>query len=375
MKSSYLKFFALNFYLIIVFSSAYFKYSFFNNQILFFGSILILSFTIILIEYKKFLRISYSVTSIIIAIYLAFLINSIVYSNFNTDIFVSIILQMGIGLALFTNRNRLVFIAFNVLLFYQTISFFFNGNDMSELLVYSRNTISVYSIAIFTMYSIALHNKSLKDSKIRSNESYLMVTLTLATCILSVGRGGIITAFILFIFVVFNYVKVKKLIMIITSLTIVIAGLFYDLIIEYSNYIFLYSKFGLEGIETGRYEMYQSYYNGLNFVSLIFGKSPNDPGLIFIEEGYHNSYILMHMHLGIGVLIIFYMIYFTAKTFLKSNHLLLLGCILSISIRAFSDEHLIRGNYLQFGIIIALYCTALSIKKQTYNNKNLKLKT
>ena len=83
----------------------------------------------------------------------------------------------------------------------------------------------------------------------------------------------------------------------------------------------------------------------------------------------------MHMHLGIGVLIIFYMIYFTAKTFLKSNNLLLLGCILSISIRAFSDEHLIRGNYLQFGIIIALYCTALSIKKQTYNNKNLKLKT
>ena len=126
MKSSYLKFFALNFYLIIVFSSAYFKYSFFNNQILFFGSILILSFTLILIEYKKFLRISYSVTSIIIAIYLAFLINSIVYSNFNTDIFVSIILQMGIGLALFTNRNRLIFIAFNVLLFYQTISFFLN---------------------------------------------------------------------------------------------------------------------------------------------------------------------------------------------------------------------------------------------------------
>ena len=240
MKSSHLKFFALIFYLIIVFSSAYIKYGFFNNIILFFGSILILSFTLIFIEYKKFLGISYSVTVIIIALYLAFCINSIVYLNFNTDIFVSIILQMGIGLALFTNRNRLVFIAFNGLLFYQTISFSLDGMDMSELMVYSRNTISVYSIAIFTMYSIAHHNMSLKDSKIRSSEIYLMATLTLATCIFSVGRGGIITASILFIFVVFNYVKVKKLIIIITSLTIVLAGLFYDLIIEYSNYIFLF---------------------------------------------------------------------------------------------------------------------------------------
>ena len=365
----YLKFFVLNTYLIIVFSSAYIKYSFLNNIYLFFGALASLCFALILIEYNKYLRISYRVTAIIVAIYLSFLINSLVYSNFDRDIFVSIILQMGIGLALFTNRSRLIFIVFNVLLFSQTISFLFVGNDMSDLMFYSRNTISVYSLAIFAMYSIACHNSTARVEKNRRIEVQLMVMLTLATCILSVGRGGIITSLILFILVILNYVKVRKLILLVALYTLVVGGLFYDLIIEYANYIFLYSKFGIEGIETGRYEMYQSYYNGLNLWSLVFGKSENDPGLIFLEEGYHNSYILLHMHLGFGVLTIFHMIYVTARTFFKSNDLILLGCILAISIRAFTDEHLIRGNYLQLGIIIALYSTALSVKKQTHYYK------
>ena len=280
-------------------------------------------------------------------------------------------MQMGLGLALFSNRNRIIFIAFSCLLFYQTLSFFLNNNDLVDLMVYSRNTISVYAIASFTMYCIANHNRSLQDSKVRRNEIILMAVLTLVTCIFSVGRSGILSSFILLIFVVLDYSQVKKLFVLIISLTLLLTGLFSDFIIQSSSKIFLYTKFGIEGMETARYEMYQSYLSVLNFESLIFGKSANDSSLIFIEEGYHNSYILLHMYLGIGIFIIFYMIYFTAKTFLKSNHLILLGCILAISIRAFTDEHLIRGNYLQFGIIIALYCTALSIKKQFYKNRNL----
>ena len=371
MKLQYFKFFLLNFYLIIIFSSAYTKYGFFNDNFLFFASILTSSILLIFLEYKRFPVISRSITVLIIVLYASFFINSIAYNKFSTDIFFSIIMQMGLGLALFSNKSRIIFIAFSSLLFYQTLSFFINSNDLIDLMVYSRNTISVYAIASFSMLCIAHHNKSLKHSKNTRNEIILMAILTLVTCIFSVGRSGIVASFILLIFVFLEYVKVRKLVVIITSLIVVLAGISSDFLIDYFNQIFLYTKFGIEGIETARYEMYQSYLDVLNFKSLIFGKSANDVQLIFIEEGYHNSYILLHMYLGIGVFIIFHMIYFTARIFFKSNNLILLGCLLAISIRAFTDEHLIRGNYLQFGIIISLYCIALSIKKQFLKNKKL----
>ena len=197
-----------------------------------------------------------------------------------------------------------------------------------------------------------------------------MATLTFVISVMAVGRGGIIASFIILMFLFIELSKNKTTMIIIISISVLFIIFLQSKIYAIYGEVYSYTKFGIEGFGTERYNIYSSYLSSLDFNNIIFGSKSNEPEFVFWDGGSHNSYILTHMHMGLGVLGILYIILYSMTIFYKCREFVLLGIILSISVRAFSDTHLIRGNYLQFGIMIALYIIAIRIKKRSERIQN-----
>ena len=139
---------------------------------------------------------------------------------------------------------------------------------------------------------------------------------------------------------------------------------------EVSRSIYSYTKFGKEGLYSQRFSFYEYYANQIDIKTFLIGVSPDNPIFRILFISTHNSYILLHLHMGVGVFFLIYMLILSAVVFVKQRKLILFGCVLAIGIRAFTDTHLIRGNYLQFGIIVALFLMALSLRNDNKKRRS-----
>lgn len=297
----------------------------------------------------------------IIALFI--LINSL-YNNYLLSssfyYLLSFIAQIGVSLAIIKYRSWLIPATIIILLFVYIGNFYLQGLnhlELNEISRFSRNTFTVYSIALFVVFIFAFNEKSKKNFK------WLPLFISIILVFISfmvIGRSGIISSLIILLATIFKYHK--KIFLYTFSITVLVIPLFFliEILVIYESLISV-TNFGFLGFDTPRYHLYNIYLDSLDFYKVIIGSNVES----LMPEGYwggpHNSFISLHMHMGISFLLILFLIAIAIiKLFLKNQYYLLL-LLISIIVRAFTDDHLIRGNSLNFALLMSFYLVS---KKQ-----------
>jgi hypothetical protein len=273
---------------------------------------------IILTQYKvKFKSISYGISKVyLLTIFLSLFIifNSLFVRNqLLLGVLFNVVMGLIIGkyLALSKYANKIILLPFWFLVVYIFLKLFENQNP-NEVFIRSRNYISFFLIITVLPYYFTRIN-------LYKSVSIIPAFITLALCMYSLGRSGIISALLLF-FGVFLALKIKKRYK--KILGFIFLAIF---ILTFSYYLINFST--IDEIERiidtsswsdlgGRSTFFNNYYNNSNLFSFIFGMDTNVYKILNIG----GSYIPGHVHSSIlnfisvvGVCSIFFFIQLFGK--------------------------------------------------------------
>lgn len=184
------------------------------------------------------------------------------------------------------------------------------------------------------------------------------------------GRASLICIAVILIFcVAFRY---KKHLSISIFLTVGIIFYFWNDILVYYELSSLSSK----GVDTLRYQLWESYFSNLDFTSLMFGlETKNLPYLRDFGGNPHNSLLNFHYRMGLlGVsCLIFYIIKGWWKL-VKSNEYVILFFSVVLFVRNFTDTNLVAAtDFITFTLIFYPYYSkrinSISVLNEKTNNR------
>ena len=251
------------------------------------------------------------------------------------------------GIALFLLRRPLegfVF-PFTYLLFLFVVAYFtyyfYNGIDPNEIFLYaSRNVVSwlliVYSAIIYIV-----------SDKARLKIPVLPAVMTVIFSVMSYGRSGIISSFILLMGILLltfrENRKNSKFYILLTFLGILsmfflsnggdIGNTIYDI----SHYFHRLETQGLSD-SAGREYIWNTYINQMDMTRFLFGTNAKyDSSVITFDYNYHNSFMNFHASFGIvSIIFMFLMLWAMVKLFNRNNLLLLI--LITVILRSFTDD-------------------------------------
>ena len=125
-------------------------------------------------------------------------------------------------------------------------------------------------------------------------------------------------------------------------------------------------------METLRTFIYLSYLSSLDFSQIIFGGFEFDYNMNLWDGGIHNSFLLLHLETGLGVLVVLYFVFYSLVKFIIRGELILAACSLAILARAFTDTFIIRGGYICFAIIITLFIISKNLDRNKFKLNRIK---
>ncbi|MDB9402170.1 O-antigen ligase family protein [Microcystis aeruginosa CS-567/02-A1] len=291
----------------------------------------------------------YQLTGVLL---LGFLLNVLV-NNRESFLGSSNILS-NIGIALFLMRRSLAgFVSpFTYLLFGFVVAYFtyyfYNGIDPNAIFLNSsRNTVSwlliVYSVIIYIV-----------SDKARLKTQVLPAVMTFIFSVMSYGRSGIISSFILLIgillFTFYENRKNAKFYILLTFIGILFmfflsnGGDIGNTIYDISHYFHRLETKGLSDSD-GRDYIWNTYISQMNMTRFLFGTNPKyDSSVITFDSNYHNSFIGFHAVFGIAsIIFMFLMLRAMVKLFNRNN--LLLVMLIVLFFRAFTDSVLFFHTY------------------------------
>jgi hypothetical protein len=235
----------------------------------------------------------------------------------------------------------------------------------------SSNGIStVMLISCISLYIIRRFDKQEIDLK--------PALITLIISIWGIGRGGILSSFVLFLGLLFIKYNTKKIYI---YFILAISCSFFGIIYIYSDWFFdfalnnsFFSNAMIRFIERGgefsessaRSSMWENYFNNLDVFRIIFGVNvetdPWEDG-IQNEFNYHNSFINLHLQTGIiGILTIIILMFSLFNLFSNDKVLFLLLFVLIL--RSFTDTVIFFGRY----DFIVFYFIFIELKRKKYLN-------
>jgi hypothetical protein len=279
----------------------------------------------------------------------------------------SIVSSIGFGYSLLNYRHYIVPVVLLSYLYYMIIIQIVGGAtylELNELVRYSRNTFTVFGITLLLVLflSLGIH----RNTENRLTSKYLQLYGALIYLLIAysvIGRSGIITGVILLLSVVATTLG-RWWVLLLSSAIII----FY---FTYSDTINLYSfiantKFDYEGLDSPRYYLYNMYLDNIDITGFFLGLKVDDLMPYGYWGGAHNSFLSLHMFTGLSVIIIIVIISQTLVRFLKQRDYLFLFATLSLVIRSFTDDMIIRGNPLTLGLFISLYILSQNNTKIRY---------
>lgn len=267
--------------------------------------------------------------------------------------------------------NRLVYSLSGYIIFYALASYFvflmlIGVSGEFALQWSSSNGVSIVMlIACISLYITTRFDKREIDLK--------PALITLIISIWGIGRGGIISSFILYIGLVFIKFDTKpryiySIILIIFTLIVSIyaySDFFFDFAINNSftsNAMIRFIERSGEFTESSaRSNFWQNYFNNLDLFRFIFGVNvetdPWDEGLQN-EFNYHNSFISLHSQTGLIGILTMLLILFSLFDLFKNDKVLFL-LLFVLVIRSFTDSMIFFGRY----DFIMFYFVFLAAKK------------
>lgn len=283
----------------------------------------------------------YQVTGVLL---LGFLLNVLV--NDRESFLGSVNIFSNIGIVLFLLRRPLAgfVLPFTYLLFGFVVAYFtyyfYNGIDPNAIFLNSsRNTVSwlliVYSVIIYIV-----------SDKARLKTQVLPAVMTVIFSVMSYGRSGIISSFILLIGILlltfYENRKNTKFYILLTFLGILFmfflsnGGDIGNTIYDISHYFHRLETKGLSDTG-GREYIWNTYISQMNMTRFLFGTNPEyDSSVISFNFNYHNSWIAFHASFGIASIIFMFLMLWAMVKLLNRNNLLLL-ILITLILRSFTD--------------------------------------
>jgi hypothetical protein len=317
----------------------------------------LLSFIALFILGKRNNRKNFLIYFYIVILIIFFLFSSFYVNRFGWRLLAPIhFIISGYGFSMILLR-KCVFSWSGYFVFYALASYFISlillGYSGDQALKWSSsNNISVIMlISCISLYIILdFENREI---------DLIPAILTLIISIWGIGRGGIISSFILFFGLLFIKFKNKAIYLYLLFLTLimlcVVIYIYSDFLIEYainnnylSNAAFRFIERGDEFSESSaRSDMWQNYFNNLDLQRLFFGanveKDPWDSG-VENSFNYHNSFINLHLQTGLVGLITIFFLFTALVNYYKKNKLLFLLLLVLIT-RSLTDTMIFFGRY------------------------------
>ncbi|MDA9551194.1 hypothetical protein N9R47_04520 [Flavobacteriaceae bacterium] len=197
---------------------------------------------------------------------------------------------------------------------------------------FSRNIPGYYLVVwtIFYLYIAHINHKKL---------FILIPLIAFLISIFLIGRSSLGVLLILLLITIIFYLK---------RLPKFISVLFFILLIYFIIYLsnniqiielYLQTGFSKKGIDTQRYDIWESYFHNISIVEIFFGRDPFSVNLINMYDGVlHNSFLKFHSRMGISVLIFLGIFIRSIIKYINRNQYYLLFLILLLSSRLFFDS-------------------------------------
>lgn len=253
--------------------------------------------------------------------------------------------------------RKLIFVIYLAASIYFYFGIFILNSPPENLVIGSHNRIS----SVFLAIGIILY---FLDTELKPHHSLNIFII----CLISQGSAGIISSFLLLIFVYMNYYKTN--IFFWTIFSTIFALIFFYILSTVTEDSFLFETlmkldWGRLTGEDVRFQIISSYLSQMTDNFLYFFSGVKDWSFTG-ESNYnnevstllnlHNSYLDAHLAFGIfGILYIIFLFFLLFKTFFISKFYALIYLV--ILIRAFADTNFITSGYYNFVIIIFLTLT------------------
>ena len=263
---------------------------------------------------------------------------------------------------LYTNKFKtsILYVTFLVI-FSKFIIYIIDGTDLNTIF----DSVSRNYISVIMLFSSSIVTLIIWEQK---REIVIMpVLLTFIVSLFAIGRSGIISSFILFLGLLFPYIKsflmnnnrhLRSFIFLFGVAIVVFSVGFIMYPLVYSE---LLNEFESKGFESSaRVDLIVEYINNIDFINFLFGYNFYDNTLFqYFGLNTHNSFLKLHHYAGFIAFIFLYYIIKAGFILLKKNYVpLLILCVLLL--RSFTDIYLFFSIY----DTLIIYILFLSFKQK-----------
>ena len=347
--------------LYFVLSLAYY----YSDNVAYRGGAYFLGMLAFLIVIYKVKRIFTLVLPVVIVLSLFSLVNMLFYQREYFSI-INVFSSLGIALGIlyFSKADFIKYILLGIGLhiIYHVIT---GGVGNDYLPNRSHNHVSAIIVPIAAMI---LFNDFLRYKKIKISTVVICLVATVAV-FMAIGRSGIVTMAMIMggvlLFLVRN--RAKTLIYIISGVLSILV------IMDFVGISFMdfmdFSRFYSRGIESGtRIDLISQYYSNLDFETTLIGVERED---VEYAGGHnvHNSFLEIHSKVGIGILIVIYMIVFSSIRIQRIN-IGLLFIYMAVILRCTTDTILLFSGFYA-GIFLFYIYYAFRLNFDSKNEINL----
>lgn len=217
----------------------------------------------------------------------------------------------------------------------------------------SKNIIGWFALGICVFHYLVALNQT---DGIKSVD-LLPAIATLVICLISLSRSNIICAFILLLGVLFYHFRKETLIKKVGFLLLVSIVTFSFLYFFYDLLELGLQRFDERGLESADRTLFlDSYFEKLDFYTILLGVDSNQYPFTLINGNFHNSFLLGHSNFGILFLFfIIFVVQILIRKFTTCFFLVILALV--ILIRAYTDTIMFIGyfDFILFATIYKIY--------------------
>jgi hypothetical protein len=222
------------------------------------------------------------------------------------------------------------------------------GTDFNEIFLRSsRNAVSWLFIVYAAIFYIVVDKLSL-------TVPVLPAIIAVFFSVVSYGRSGIISSFtLLFSILLLNFHrnwKNSKFYIVIAFFSILLTFIIVNvpntgnIVRDFGGY---FTRLQVQGLsdEMGREYIWRSYFHRMNVTRFLFGVNPKlDPSAAQFRYNYHNSWIQLHVSLGIVSIVFMFLVIWSIVRLFNSNKLLF-SLLITVTFRTFTDQLLFMSAY------------------------------
>jgi hypothetical protein len=167
------------------------------------------------------------------------------------------------------------------------------------------------------------------------------------------GRTSLIVSALLVILVVFYKYRANKKAQILLLMLFAVVG--YYQYINFGEILAVRTNLGA-GLDTPRWELWEIYFQHINFLNLFTGVDVNTlPRYDYFSGNPHNSFLKFHSRIGVGSILFIFTLLFSFYIYLRTKQYYIFTILFLLTLRALFDSDILIGSFDFIFLIIMFY--------------------